>query len=228
MVPFIPILTQFRATFQVTFNGNLVTQYGAAIYSSNNSHVTFTGSSNVKFENNNSFSSKHLRVGGNIFSKSYGHVSFDEDSVTKFINNSANFGAVIFSLNMSRVSFKGKSKVMFSKNSAQYCGISTSALYSSVYFNNSAKVIYNSNSVSVILSSNNNNFESSEPAGTICTFIGANVIFSGYSHTIFINNKAMIGAAAIFSESNVIIEEHAEVIINNNIAEYLYGGRLYV
>ena len=120
----------FTATCQVTFSGNSVTQYGAAIYSNDNSFVTFTGRSNVIF-NNNAVSSnpKHLQFGGNVFSKSYSIVSFEEDSFAVFANNSADFGAAIFSLNASKVIFKGRSKVMFNNNNAHFCGILTSALY---------------------------------------------------------------------------------------------------
>ena len=212
----------FTAACHVIFSGNSVTQYGAAIYSSDNSHVTFTGNSEVMFNNNVVSSySKDLQFGGNIFSKNHSRILFDENSVTTFTNNSADFGAAIFSLYSSTISFKGRSRIMFINNSAYYCGILTSALYSSVDFKDTAKVVYNNNTISGILYSN---YESPKSAGTLCTFIGANVIFSGHSLTRFINNRAVIGGAAVFSDSNVIMESHATVTVNNNVAEYLYGG----
>ena len=212
----------FAATCQVTFSGNSVTQCGAAIYSIDNSSVTFTGRSNLKFNNNVvSSNSKHLQLGGNIFSKSYSTVSFEDDSVAAFANNSADFGAAILSLYASRVAFKGRSMVMFNNNNAYYCGILVSALYSSINFNDTAKVVYNSNMVSGLINSNDKHFEA---AGTMCTFKGATIIFSGYSQTIFINNKAVKGGVAVFSESNVMIEKHATLTIKNNLAVCSTGG----
>ena len=95
--------------------------------------------------------------------------------------------------------------------------------YSSVNFNDTAKVIYNSNTVSGILNSYKDD-KFSEAAGTICTFKEGNIIFSGHSQTIFINNKAVRGGAAAFSESNVMIEEHATLTIKNNLAICSTGG----
>ena len=214
----------FKGTCQVIFSDNSVTQYGAAIYSSDNSYAIFTGSSKVTFKNNVvSFDSKNLQVGGNIFSKNFGYALFDENSVTTFTNNSAHFGAAIFSLNASTINFKGMSRIVFNNNEAHYCGILTSALYSKVKVNDTAEVIFNNNTLSGMFIGNNH-YTFSESAGTICTFIGANIVFSGYSSVTFYNNRAIIGGAAVFSESNVTIEEYARVIINNNIAQYLYGG----
>ena len=42
----------FKATCKVTFSRNSATQYGAAIYSVDDSHVTFTENSSVKFTDN--------------------------------------------------------------------------------------------------------------------------------------------------------------------------------
>ena len=210
----------FTATCQVTFSDNSITQYGAAIYSSDNSNISFAESSNVTIKQNVVLSnSEDLQIGGSVFSVNYSHVTFKHDSVTTFINNFADFGAAILSLYASQVSFKNRSKVIFKYNKAHYCGILTSAFYSSVHFSDIAEVIYYSNIVSGIL--NSNNYES---AGTICTFIGANIAFSGYSETTFINNKAVRGGAAVFSASNVVIEEYATITISNNTAVYSSGG----
>ena len=42
----------FTATCEVMFDSNKATQYGAAMHSVENSHIIFTGNSNVKFTNN--------------------------------------------------------------------------------------------------------------------------------------------------------------------------------
>ena len=210
----------FTATCQVTFSDNSVTQYGAAIYSSDYSNISFTESSNVTIKQNVVLSnSEDLQIGGSVFSVNYSHVTFKHYSVTTFINNFADFGAAILSLYASQVSFKSSSKIMFKYNKVHYCGILTSAFYSSVHFSDITKVIYYSNTVSGILNSNDN-----EAAGTICTFIRANITFSGYSSTAFINNRAVRGGAAVFSTSNVVIEEYATVTISNNTAVYSSGG----
>ena len=216
----------FAATSQVTFSGNSVTQYGAAIYSSDDSYIIFTGSSQVTFNNNMVASnSKDLQVGGIILSKNFAHVLFAGDSVTTFTNNSADFGAAILSFYISTVSFKDRSSVIFNNNKAHYCGVLVSALHSSIDFNENATIIYNNNTASGILNGNHH-YESSESAGTICAYIGAEIKFSGHSQTIFINNRALRGGVAVLSESNVIIEENVKVIINNNVAEYLHGGAI--
>ena len=41
----------FKANCNVTFSSNSVTQYGAAIYSFDNSHVTLTENSKITFSN---------------------------------------------------------------------------------------------------------------------------------------------------------------------------------
>ena len=232
----------FTATCQVIFSGNSVTQYGAAIFSKDYSHITFTGSSKVIFRGNVvSSSSKDLRIGGTIYCI-FGDISFEEDSVTTFMENSADFGAAILSGYISRVTFKGRTKVMFNNNTARYCGVFTLVLFSRVDFYDIAEVIYINNTVLGVLDTNNYYESSPESAGTICTLNPANlynldsinsdfaidlqinITFSGNSSTTFINNKAVRGGAAVFTGSNITIEEYAKVIINNNIAERLYGG----
>ena len=52
----------FKETCEVTFSSNSATQHGAAIYSHNDSHDTFTGNSNVNFNNNIKVSSHMLMV----------------------------------------------------------------------------------------------------------------------------------------------------------------------
>ena len=60
----------FKRTCEVIFNSNSATQYGAAIYSSDNCHVTFTGNSKTTFSNNVvSPNDIGLQYGGIIFSQ---------------------------------------------------------------------------------------------------------------------------------------------------------------
>ena len=212
----------FKANCEVTFSNNLATQYGSAIYSIDNSHVTLTGNSVVTFSNNDvslSKSNVDHQFGGTIFSEKNGYVSFEENTTAMFYNNIANFGAAIFSFHNSNILFKNKSRVIFNDNIARTCGTLASALYSSVTFNDNAEVTYNNNAVLCVTSRYFEPF-----AGAICTFKGTDIIFSGHSFITFINNTAERGGAVAFSESNVIMQQYSTIIFNKNAALYSSGG----
>ena len=211
----------FKGTCEVTFSHNSATQYGAAIYSSGNSHVTFTGNSKVTFINNVVSSNDiDLQHGGIICSEKNGFISFEQNSYTIFSSNIADFGAAILSFHVSNISFKDHSTVMINNNIARSCGVLTSNSFCDITFNDNSMVIYDSNTVSCTLA---NNFEFSA-SSTMCTLQRTNVIFSGHSLTIFINNKAVESRVAAFSESNVIIKDHSAVIFKDNVAHYSSGG----
>ena len=213
----------FKATCEVTFINNLATQYGAAIYSYDNSHVIVTGNAKTNFINNVIISNDtgiHLQLGGTISSENNGYISFEENSITVFNNNFADLGAAIFSINNSNVIFKGNSTVTFSDNTAHFCGILASTLFSSITFTDNTKVIYSTNTVSYTLVSNHESF-----GGTICTF-KSKIVFSGHSLVALINNKANKGGGVIFVESNVTIDESSSVTFSNNLALYSSGGAL--
>ena len=213
----------FKANCEVTFINNLATQYGAAIYSYDNSDVTVTGNAKTNFINNVITSintSMHLQLGGTISSENNSYISFEENSSTVFNNNFADFGAAIFSIDNSNVIFKGNSKVMFSDNTAHYCGILASALFSSITFTDNTEVTYSTNTASYTLSSNHESF-----GGTICTF-KSKIVLSGHSLVALINNKASWGGAVIFVESNVVIDESSSVMFSNNLALHSSGGAL--
>ena len=209
----------FKATSQVMFSSNLVTKYGTAIYSSDNSNVTFIGIAN--FDNNVIPSNDmHLQLGGTIFSENNSHISFEENSITRFSNNFADFGAAIFLTYNSHVIFKDRSIIMFNYNTAHYCGALTSAIFSTITFTDHTKVTYNANTVSRILPSN---CESSAGAA-ICTYQNCKIVFSEHSLVTFINNRASRGGAVIIFESTVFIEEFSIVTFDNNFAWYSSGG----
>ena len=209
----------FMATCEVTFNGNSATQYGAAIYSVENSHVVFTGNSSVLFASNViPFNDTHQQLGGTIFSETYGSISFEGNSTTVFNSNTATFGAAIFSLCNSSIIFKGNSRTIFNGNIVQNCGALTSALFSSITFNDNAEVTYTANTAlraSIY-------YESS--AGAICTFNRSDIAFLGNSFVRFIGNRADRGGAVVSSESNIIIEKYSKLNFVNNTALYSTGG----
>ena len=209
----------FKATCNVTFSRNSATQYGAAIYSYDNSQVIFIGNATVTFKSNYvPFNDPHLEHGGTVLSVSNSNIYFEDDTVIVFSNNSADFGSAIFSTHSSNVVFKDSSRVMFDNNKAHYCGVLMSAISSNITFTDTTKVTYVSNTVSYILSSNN-----IFSGGTICTF-QSEIIFTEHSLVTFINNKADRGGAVVIITCNVIMEEYSTLIFNNNFALYSSGG----
>ena len=210
----------FQGTCKVTFSSNSATQYGAAIYSSDDSHVIFTRNAKVIFNGNViSPNDMHLQLGGTIFSENLGHVSFEGNSFTEFSDNLADFGTAIFSKYNSRVIFKDRSTVTFSNNKVHSCGVLTSALFSTVTFTGNTNVTYNGNVVSHTVP---NDYESS--GGSICTFNKCKTAFSENSLVTFINNRADRGGAVIIVDSNVFIEEYSIVSFYNNFAWFSSGG----
>ena len=210
----------FKATSEVIFRSNSVTKYGAAIYSSDNSNVTFAG--NAIFDNNIILSSDmHLQLGGTVFTENNSHIFFEENSITRFSNNFADFGAAIFSIYNSHVIFKDMSTIMFNDNTAHYCGALTFAVFSTVTFTDHTKVTYNANTVSQVLP---NNYESS--GGAICTYQNCKITFSEHSSVTFTSNRASRGGAVIILEGNVFIEDCSIVSFYNNFAWYSSGGSL--
>ena len=212
----------FKGTCRVTFNSNKARLYGAAILSSENSQITFTGNSSVNFTNNivpNHNQSSML--GGTIFIENYSLITFMERSITMFSNNTAAFGTGIFSFYNSTVNFRNQSKVFFDNNIVVHCGVLTT-LYSNVSFNDNANVIYNANKLSC---PSNSCFMPS--AGAICSLQGTDVILSGHSSVTFKNNTADHGSGAIvFSESTLTIQEHSTITFKNNIAKNSSEGAL--
>ena len=211
----------FKANCNVTFNSNSVTQYGAAIYSFDNSHVIFTENSKITFSNNIvSSNDVDLQHSGTIYSKNNSYISFEDNSVTVFSNNIADYGAAIFSFSNCHIIFKDNSTVTFNNNIALYCGVLTSVLFSSVIYKDNTKVSYNTNTISCTSTSTNYVY-SAAAASAMCTSQSTKVIFLGHSLVTYTNNT---GGTLAFSNSNVIVEEYSTVTFNNNIAQYSSGG----
>ena len=211
----------FKGTCQVTFTGNLATQCGSAIYSTDNSHLIFTGNATVMLRNNNVMSSNspYIRQGGTIFSEHSSYISFEGNSSTMFNDNQAYFGAAIYSIDNSSVVFKDRSTVLFNNHTVHYCGVLTSVSFSNVTFADHTYVTFNTNIASHTI---RDSYESS--AGAICAFQFCNVTFSDNSFVTFINNRADRGGAAWIDESKVIIEDHSTVTFYSNFAWYSSGG----
>ena len=106
-------VVMFKATCNVTFNRNLATQYGGAIYSFGNSQVILAGNTIAVFKRNIvSFNDRHLQLGGTMYSENNSFIIFGDNSFIVFNNNSADFGSAIFSYHNSYVIFKDSSRVI--------------------------------------------------------------------------------------------------------------------
>ena len=219
----------FMATCEVTFKGNSATQYGAAIYSVENSHIVFTGNSNVSFTNNViPFSDTQKQLGGTIFSESYGSVSFEGNSITTFSSNTATFGAAIFSLYNCSIIFKHNSRAIFNGNVAQNLikvkdnkainGTIYSKASSHVTFMATCEVTFNGNSAS-------------QYGAAIYSVENSHVVFTENSNVSFINNVIPFSNAqkqvggTIFSETygSVSFEGNSTTTFISNTATFGAG-----
>ena len=232
----------FTGTSIVKFNNNTATEYGAAIYSCNNSHVKFT-TSKVKFSHNFVYAKSHY--GGIIYSENYGHISLKDNSSTIFNDN---IGGVIVSFHNSHIIFEDSSSTIFDNNNAVYGGAIYSVGNSHISFEDSSSTIFCNNTAE-----DGEHFNSR--GGAIYSYDNSHISFRGNSFTIFDNNNADVGGAiysynhchlffednssavfdsnnarvagSIFSKfySHISFEDNSSAIFSNNIAEY--GGAIY-
>ena len=201
----------FTGTCIVEFNNNTATQYGAAIYSIDNSHVIVTNNSKVTFSDNLVYAISHY--GGIIYSKNYGHISLMENSSTIFSNN---VGGAIVSFHNSHISFKDNSSTIFDNNTAQYGG-------GAIYSWSNSRISFEDDS-STIFDNNNADYH----GGAIYSLSNSHICFEDNSSTIFDNNTAQYSGGAISSWSNsrISFEDDSSTIFDNNNADY-HGGAIY-
>ena len=206
----------FKGTCRVTFSNNSAFQYGAAIHSSDNSHVVIKRNSKVFFISNTVpyyyyyhrtrlYNSYNL-IGGIIFSEKTSCIYFEENSFTLFSTNSASYGAAILSLHSSMIRFKDHSTVIFNNNTTYKCGVLTTNLFSS----DDRPRLSLQNDIEIF--------------SDMKTFTKNWVIFSDYSTTSFIGNIAAKDGTAVFSRSNVVIKDHSVIIFKSNTVQNSSGG----
>ena len=236
----------FTATCEVTFSSNLVTQYGAAICSIDDSHVTFTGNAKVTFSNNTASNNTPVWIGGIIYSYINCYISFEGNSRTIFNDNTASNGGAIFSDDNSKISFQGNSYTTFSNNTAHGDGGAVYSFNSSICFKGNSFIEFSSNNAlyggAIRSELSNSIFEESSTTvfsknsvwwfggaiGSTCT----ELTFKGNSATFFDSNTASIGGGAICIECvienilifyqcqyrNVYFRENATTVFSNNTA----------
>ena len=199
----------FTGTCMVEFNNNTATEYGAAIYSFNNSHVIFANNSKVIFSGNLAYAKSHY--GKIIYSENYGRISLEDNSSTALSNN---VGGAIYSCNNSHISFEDNSSTIFGSNTAD-CG-------GAIYSCNNSHISFEDNS-----STNFFNNIAENDGGAICSNDNSHISFEDNSSIIFGNNTAGDDGGVIFSryDGHILFLEGSSTMFKNNTAEY--GGAIY-
>ena len=229
----------FKATCQVTFSANSASQYGAAVYSFNNSHIVFKEKALVNIVNNRV--SSDCQHGGTIFSENNGHVVFKENSLVLFNNNTAGLGAAMLLIYKCTIEFIDRSKAMFTDNTANNGGAvalydnctATIGNFSHLTFNNNtashcggalqistaSHTSFTGNSVTLFADNRAENY-----GGAVCCNISSSVKVEKNSTIFFENNTATFGEN-FYSNGNSITDiGNTNLKINNNTARWYYGG----
>ena len=232
----------------VTFSNNNAEYRGGAVYTRNDSPITFHGSSKVTFSNNNA------EYGGAVYAH-YSPITFHGSSTVTFSNNHASDGGAVHAYN-SPITFQGNSKVIFSRSHAtnggaigllsnnkfrhydtsfilftEYCTIKFinnsatnkgGALWWRQYTGSLLLNTANFSGNSTVIFSNN----TAKQGGAVC-FEGKyqQKIFQSSTNVMFIHNKAIEGGAVYLSSSDIIFTDIAIVHFCNNTAS-LSGGAI--
>ena len=230
----------FNAFCKATFNNNLATQYGAAIFSLDYSQVTFTGNARVSFYSNvvqikNSsfggiihscnncvisfedkattvFRSNTAENGGVLYISDGCYISFEGNSATKFINNTADVGGAILSFDNSYISLKRNSATEFSNNTAKLGGAIYTNKYSGISFEGNSTTEFSNNTAA-------------DYGGAILSSYNSYISLEGNSTTQFCNNTANDGGA-MFSAADcrVSFNGYSTAEFSNNAANL--GGAI--
>ena len=132
---------------KVSLSGELLFQnntakYGAGIYITDHSTISFGENSNISFIQN---SAEYM--GGAVFLKNHSTLLFDKNSKIEFNYNKATNGT-IYSEAYSNVAFVGTCQVTFSSNSATQYGAAIYSIDNShVTYTGNSKVTFNNNGV---------------------------------------------------------------------------------
>ena len=189
------------------FGNNTANYHGGAIYSRDNSHISFEDNSFTMFGNNTA------DYGGAIESSYYGQISFKDNSSTTLGNNTAHdIGGAVYSHNNSHISFEDNSSTIFGNNTANYGGAIECRFYSHIFFSKDASTMFNNNTA--------------EYGGAINSIINGHISFEENSTTQFNNNIAFHNGGTIYCyTSTIYFSEYSTVIFRNNSADY--GGALF-
>ena len=196
----------------VSFGDNSTTVFSnntGAVYSYDNSYISFEGSSITIFSNNRDID------GGAICSNSKSYMLFKANSFTKFSSNVASRGGAISSYENSCISFEEYSVTEFSGNTAyNECGAIDSYHNSYISFEGNSTARFSDNTAD-------------ELGAAICSHYNSYVSFKGRSVTEFSKNTVSASGGAIYLDFNSYIsfEGHSTTVFSNNTAGC--GGALY-
>ena len=206
----------FQANCRVSFHSNSARCYGAAICSSDRSHVIFTGNAKVTFDSNvvsDNYAITHQYCGGTIYLNDYSNISFEENSATVFTNNTADYGGAIYFDN-SFVTFRDSSSTKFDNNTAGVNGGAIScnnSSYCSLSFEENSTMIFSNNIAysggAMFLQSNS-----------------GKLTFDNFSTTIFSHNIAQRYGGAIYSSTSISFEANSTTEFSDNVARYDSGA----
>ena len=204
----------FNASCKVTFNNNSATQYGAAIYSLDYSHVIFAGSTRAIFYSNNVHSKGYHSFGGIIYSYNHCVITFEDNAFTVFRNNIGRKGGGLHSNHRSHISFEGNSTTVFSSNTADYNG-------GAIFSYGNCNISFEGNSTTEFC-----NNAANLRGGAIFSYDNGYISLVGNSATKFSSNTAMQGGA-IFSRDNcsTFFAGNSNTELGNNTANL--GGAIF-
>ena len=195
----------------VTFYNNVALHSsGGAFVCSNNSNITFKGSSNVTFNGNTAGQN-----GGAIYSYNICHMIIKENATSRFVDNNArNNGGAMLNNQYTEITFKGNSVVTFDSNTANNGG---------AFYCTKAAITFEETS---LVSFYNN--KALQNGGAISANNYSNITSADNSTLLFISNDATQtgGAGYLYSYSNFIINENATLQYDNNQA--LNGGGICI
>ena len=189
------------------FNSNIADHLGGAIFSIDNSHVSFQMNSSIEFINN------IADKGGAIFSIENSHISFQRNSSTVFVNNNADNGGGIYSY-YSKISFQENSSTVFSGNNAGDGGAIFSGDNSSISFNGYSTSEFRNNAANY--------------GGALLAKLTSNITFSDKSKITFTDNRASFGATVYStSKSSIIAKQDTTVLFDNMLAKWCNNACLH-
>ena len=205
----------------LNFSSNSATNYGAAIYSFNNSHIIFKGNSNVTFNSNGPgvITSYHdhyynyASLHGIIHIQKHAYILFEGYATTVFSDNTAYYGGAIHCNDSSFVSFKRNSETMFSNNAARFGGAIHSRYHSNISFEGGSTTVFSNNTA--------------DYGGAIHSYYYSHISFQGISTITFNNNTADYGGAITSDfHSYPSFTEYSTTVFSNNIASH-HGAAVY-
>ena len=219
-------IIKFDDKCNVSFDNNLVSTNGGAIYQEANSNMFFTMNAIAKFTRNSA-----IRYGSAIFTKGRSLISFEDQSQATFDDNRARSGGAVF-VSRSTIWINGSSKVKFNNNNGEFGGAVSVWDNSVMSFEQNSTIIFTGNRASVGGGATFSNITQNGESTLVRTDGGAiwshnsSVSFYGHCTVTFNNNFATHNGGALHSGQNSSISfcGNSVVDFNHNKAVKSSGG----